>query len=94
MDAESLVRDEILMKTPARNRHSISEVTHVGVSSSSSSNLRKKSSGSGDASITHPKIKRVQEWLEHQPVVPNLNGPPPLLSAATTDCEASGEYTG
>lgn len=88
MDAETLVRDEILMKTPIRNRHSISE----------SSPSRKKSGGSVSAdlslSTTHPKIKRVQEWLQHQPASVNCTGPPPLLSAATTDCEASGEYTG
>lgn len=86
MDAETLVREEILMKTPIRNRHSISE----------SSPSRKKSGGSNivDSSTTHPKIKRVQEWLQHQPAAVNCTGPPPLLSAATTDCEASGEYTG
>lgn len=92
-----MVREEILMKTPTRNRHSFSEVAHVGITSS---NLRKKSSGSGGGggsvpALTHPKIKRVQEWLQDQSIVPNSNGPPPLLlSAATTDCEASGEYTG
>lgn len=74
------------MKTPHRNRHSISE----------SSPSRKKSGGSvsADLSTTHPKIKRVQEWLQHQPASVNCTAPPPLLSAATTDCEASGEYTG
>lgn len=31
-----------------------------------------------------------QEWLEQQP----LDNQPPVSSTQTTDCEASGEYTG
>lgn len=90
MDAETLVREELLMKTPQRARNSFSET---------SSPSRKPK---GAAAVvpdplnhTHPKIKRVQEWLEHQPVG-GANCPPPPLTrtATTTDCEASGEYTG
>lgn len=40
--------------------------------------------------MSNPKIKRVQEWLEKQPVDESqLCG----TSAPTTDCDASGEYT-
>lgn len=38
--------------------------------------------------MSNPKIKRVQEWLEHQPI----NDDPAQMSSAT-DCDASGEYT-
>lgn len=40
---------------------------------------------------TNPKIKRVQEWLEHNPLLNEID----LIStsAPTTDCDASGEYT-
>lgn len=40
--------------------------------------------------MSNPKIKRVQEWLEKQPLdETNLSA----TSAPTTDCDASGEYT-
>lgn len=90
MDAETLVREELLMKTPQRNgRHSFSEAAAAAATLSPS--RKPKTPAVLD---THPKIKRVQEWLEHQPIATNC--PPPLLSrtATTTDCEASGEYTG
>lgn len=40
--------------------------------------------------MSNPKIKRVQEWLEKQPLDENNMS---AISAPTTDCDASGEYT-
>ncbi|KAG4070669.1 hypothetical protein HA402_013589 [Bradysia odoriphaga] len=79
MEAETLVREDILSKTPSRNnRPSFGEMS-----------VRKNGCDS-KVTMSNPKIKRVQEWLHHQPSTP----PTPLtLSRAGTDCEASGEYT-
>ncbi len=73
------MREEILSKTPSRNhRHSYAEMSVH------------KNGCDGKATMSYPKIKRVQEWLHHQPSTP----PTPLsLSQVGTDCEASGEYT-
>lgn len=79
IEAETLVREEILSKTPSRNhRQSFAEMSVH------------KNGCDNKATMSYPKIKRVQEWLHHQPSTP----PTPLsLSQVGTDCEASGEYT-
>ncbi|KAJ6632637.1 Klarsicht protein [Pseudolycoriella hygida] len=79
IEAETLVREEILSKTPSRShRQSYAEMSVH------------KSGCDNKATMSYPKIKRVQEWLHHQPSTP----PTPLpLSHVGTDCEASGEYT-
>lgn len=87
MEAETLVREEILMKTPTRGRHSFSGPSGGGTRRKTAVAVEFAEKG------THPKIKRVQEWLQHQPstsTVAEVVG----VRAATTDCEASGEYTG
>lgn len=92
MDAETLVREEILMKTPTRGRHSFSGPSGLAIGGGSSRRKTVLAVEMADKG-THPKIKRVQEWLQHQPTGANeteVAG----LSAANTDCEASGEYTG
>lgn len=86
MDAETLVREEILQKSSLRHPNSSTEI-RVDESAKLEQN----------AKVPHyPKIKRVQEWLQHQPILHagTSDTPPPLASAGTTDCEASGEYTG
>lgn len=85
MEAETLVREEILMKTPSRCRHSFSGPSEGG--------SRRKPALAVDVSEkgTHPKIKRVQEWLQHQP---SCGSEVVEKSSVITDCEASGEYTG
>lgn len=86
LDAETLVREEILQKTPTRCRHSYSEAIQLVA------DHRLKGC---DKTMSHPKIKRVQEWLQHHPpATSSANVPPPIVSTGTTDCEASGEYTG
>ncbi|XP_059619344.1 klarsicht protein [Phlebotomus argentipes] len=78
LDAENLIREETTKK-------SCSALAEVMLMSSSSSSRRKC-----EKKMMHnPKIKRVQEWLEHQPTDVMANPP----SVPTTDCEASGEYT-
>ena len=84
MDAETMVREEILQKTPTRSRHSVSE---------SMSSVGHKKSNDKCLPNTHPKIKRVHEWLQYQSSNLNSTVPPPPLPTVITDCEASGEYT-
>lgn len=86
LDAETLVREEILQKTPTRCRHSLSEAIQL-VADHRVKNCAAKV-------MSHPKIKRVQEWLQHNPPTVAENVPSSIISAGTTDCEASGEYTG
>lgn len=88
MEAETLVREEILMKTPTRGRHSFSGPSGAGTRRKTALAVEFAEKG------THPKIKRVQEWLQHQPSGGAAGTEVVGLSAATTDCEASGEYTG
>ncbi|GAB0096851.1 hypothetical protein DMENIID0001_124230 [Sergentomyia squamirostris] len=79
LDAENLIREETTKK-------SCSALAEVMLMSSTSSSRRKC-----EKKMMHnPKIKRVQEWLEHQPIDAATNPP---SSVPTTDCEASGEYT-
>lgn len=89
IDAETLVREDIFNKTPTHSQNSFSENSPV--------TIRKKSAGEKVMATTHPKIKRVQEWLHQQSTTVVLGAnvpPPPLLPVVSTDCEASGEYTG
>lgn len=87
MEAESLVREEILMKTPTRGRHSFSGPSGGGSRRKTSLAVELPEKG------THPKIKRVQEWLQHQPNAVSAVETV-VISTGITDCEASGEYTG
>lgn len=77
IEAETLVREEILAKTPSRNHRPSFAETSIH-----------KSGCDNKATMSNPKIKRVQEWLHHQPSIP-----PTPSSQVGTDCEASGEYT-
>ncbi|XP_061391325.1 klarsicht protein-like [Musca vetustissima] len=93
LEAEHLVRDEAL-KTPTKQKHSINSGGLVQISST----IKKR-----EVSIMPGPIKRVQEWLEHQPTTPvQLKTPqdhqlmisPSSVAASpsrTDDCEASGE---
>lgn len=81
IEAESLVRDEILAKTPIRSRQQTTEV-----SVSAPSTMRKM-----DKTLLNPKIKRVEQWLNNQTTTVSIPPPSPTLA---TDCEASCEYTG
>uniref|UniRef100_A0A1I8M352 Uncharacterized protein n=1 Tax=Musca domestica TaxID=7370 RepID=A0A1I8M352_MUSDO len=93
LEAEHLVRDEAL-KTPTKQKHSINCGGLVQISST----IKKR-----EVSIMPGPIKRVQEWLEHQPTTPvQLKSPqdhqlmisPSSVAASpsrTDDCEASGE---
>lgn len=81
LGAESLVRDDVLMKAQefqvsgSRMCHAVSTVH----------------GGSNEGGLNSPKIRRVQEWLERQP--PAGAALPPS-APLTTDCEASGENSG
>lgn len=79
LGAESLVRDEVIMKAQGFQVNSASSRMSHATSSIHKSELHQS-----------PKIKRVQEWLEHQPMTisPNILPVPGTLG---TDCEASGE---
>lgn len=81
IEAESLVRDEILAKTPIRYRQ---QTTDVSVSAPPT--VRKT-----DKALLNPKIKRVEQWLKNQTTIVSIPPPSPTLA---TDCEASCEYTG
>ncbi|XP_073839079.1 klarsicht isoform X3 [Musca autumnalis] len=93
LEAEHLVRDEAL-KTPTKQKHSINCGGLVQISST----IKKR-----EVSIMPGPIKRVQEWLEHQPSTPvqlkssqdhQLMASPSSIAASpsrTDDCEASGE---
>lgn len=81
LGAESLVRDDVLMKAQefqvagSRMCHAVSTVH----------------GSSSEGTFSSPKIRRVQEWLERQP--PSGAALPPS-APLTTDCEASGENSG
>lgn len=81
IEAESLIRDEILAKTPIRYRQQNAEACV-----SAPSTIRK-----ADKSVLNPKIKRVEQWLKNQ--THSVCVLPPISTLAT-DCEASCEYTG
>lgn len=82
LGAESLVRDEVIMRAQGFQT--------VGPKMS---HATPKIHRGSDGVLTSPKIKRVQEWLEHQPLSSSSTTVPPFPPLAT-DCEASGENTG
>lgn len=79
LGAESLVRDEVIMKAQGLQLSSCSRMSHATSSIHKSETL-----------LQSPKIKRVQEWLEHQPMTVSGNLMP-VTGLLSTDCEASGE---
>ncbi|XP_063696240.1 klarsicht protein [Culicoides brevitarsis] len=79
LGAESLVRDEVIMK--AQNF----QASVSGRMSHATATIHKQ-----ESLLQSPKIRRVQEWLEHQPISMSGNVMP-VTGLLSTDCEASGE---
>lgn len=82
LGAESLVRDEVILRAQGFQAAG-SKMSHATPSVHRGS----------DGLLNSPKIKRVQEWLEHQPLNASGSAVPPFPPLAT-DCEASGENSG
>lgn len=91
MEAESLVRDDHLMQELAR-KYSFSAADKRTASASAASSA----TPAIDAHIQNafPKIKRVHDWLMHQPTIGTSNVSSAIAMIMTTDCEASAENTG
>lgn len=85
LEVENLVREEVSLniQSPKKSRNLYSELFMLPVNNT-------KRHIKCEKIMSYPKIKRVQEWLERQPVDENNMSKP---SAPTTDCDASGEYT-
>lgn len=81
LDAENLVRDEILFKTPTRNRRK------SAADMSNSTAARQIITP-----LTSSKIKRVEHWLHNQSQSKHATPSSPI-QAMNTDGEASCEYT-
>lgn len=89
LEVESLVREETcFLKTHMRYGQPDA--------SAMSQTLPNRKKSDKNSLLSNPKIQRVQNWLQHQPTstISLDTAKPTLLSAGTTDCEASGEYTG